>query len=61
MGEKRTFQFAREVRFFIKTLEKTIVIIEDAKQVVRSLGYIGLNYIEANESLVRKTLFFELK
>jgi len=32
--EDRTFQFAKGVRLFIKTLEKTIANIEDIKQVV---------------------------
>jgi len=48
--EERTFQFAKEVRLFIKSLERTIANIEDAKQVVRSSGSIGANYIEGNES-----------
>ena len=59
--EERTLQFAKEVRLFIKTLEKTIVNIEDAKQVVRSSGSIGSNYIEANESLSKKDFVFRIK
>jgi len=39
--EERTFQFAKEVRIFIKTLDKTIANIEDGKQVVRSSGSVG--------------------
>lgn len=56
--EERTFQFAKEVRLFVKTLEKTIYNIEDIKQVVRSSGSIGANYIEANESLSKKDFIF---
>ena len=59
--EERTFQFAKEVRLFVKTLEKTIANIEDAKQVVRSSGSIGSNYIEANESLSKKDFVFRIK
>ncbi|MCK4664286.1 MAG: four helix bundle protein [Bacteroidales bacterium] len=59
--EERTFQFAKEVRLFIKTLEKTIANIEDAKQVVRSSGSIGSNYIEANESLSKKDFVYRIK
>jgi len=47
--KERTFQFAKKVRFFIKTLVKTIPNYEDTKQVVRSSGSVGANYIEANE------------
>jgi len=59
--EERTFQFAKEVRLFIKTLNKTIANIEDGKQVVRSSGSIGSNYIEANESLSKKDFIFRVK
>ena len=59
--EDRTFQFAKEGRLFIKTLEKTIANIEDAKQVVRSSGSVGSNYIEANESLSKKDFVFRIK
>ncbi len=59
--EERTFQFAKEVRLFIKSLEKTIANFEDAKQVVRSSGSIGANYIEANESLSKKDFYYRIK
>lgn len=59
--EERTFQFAKEVRIFIKSLEKTIANIEDSKQVVRSSGSVGANYIEANESLSKRDFAFRIK
>ena len=59
--EERTFQFAKEVRLFIKSLDKTIANYEDAKQVVRSSGSIGANYIEGNESLSKKDFVYRLK
>ncbi|RXP44570.1 four helix bundle protein [Lutibacter sp. HS1-25] len=59
--EERTFQFAKEVRVFIKELDKTIANFEDAKQVVRSSGSIGANYIEANESLSKKDFVYRVK
>src|SRR3989344_1377859 len=57
--EERTFQFAKNVRLFIKTVPKTMSAIEDGKQVVRSSGSVGANYIEANESL-RKNVGYSL-
>ena len=48
--EERTFQFAKAVRLFIKTLPKTTSNIEDGKQVIRSSGSVGANYREANTS-----------
>lgn len=59
--EERSFQFAKEVRLFIKTLEKTIANIEDSKQLVRASGSIGANYIEANESLSKKDFVYRVK
>ncbi|MBJ2123274.1 four helix bundle protein [Flavobacterium sp. IB48] len=59
--EKRAFLFAKECRLYIRTLPKTVSNIEDAKQLVRSSGSVGANYIEANEKLGDKDLLFRLK
>lgn len=59
--EERTHQFARNVRLLIKKLGKTISNIEDSKQVVRSSGSVGANYIEANESLSKKDFLLRIK
>lgn len=52
--EERTYLFARDVRLFVKALPRTAANVEDAKQLIRSSGSIGANYIEANESLGKK-------
>lgn len=52
--EDRTYEFAHSVRAFVKTLPRSICNIEDVKQVVRSSGSVGANYIEANEALSTK-------
>jgi four helix bundle protein len=52
--EERTYQFARSVRAFVRQLPRTLSNAEDVKQVVRSSGSIGANYIEANEALSKK-------
>ncbi|MCK4401272.1 four helix bundle protein [bacterium] len=59
--EDRTLEFARRVRAFIKKLPKTIGNIEDGKQVIRSSGSVGANYIEANESLSKKDFAMRIK
>ncbi|MBE0637949.1 MAG: four helix bundle protein [Bacteroidales bacterium] len=59
--EERTFQFAKAVRLMIKTLPKTIANIEDIKQLVKSSGSAGANYIEANESLSKKDFLVRVK
>jgi four helix bundle protein len=59
--EERTFQFAKAVRLFVKTLPKTIANIEDGKQVVKASGSVGANYREANESLSKKDFLMRMK
>ncbi len=59
--ENRAFIFAADVRFFCKKLTKSIINIDDIKQVIRSSGSIGANYIEANEPLGVKDFKMRLK
>ncbi|MEJ2363447.1 MAG: four helix bundle protein [Deltaproteobacteria bacterium] len=59
--EERTFQFAKDVRLFVKTLPKTIANIEDSKQVIKASWSVGGNYIEANESLSKKDFLMRIK
>ena len=59
--EERTFRFAKDVRFFVKTLPKTTANFEDIKQLVRASGSVGANYIEANESLGKKDFLMKIK
>jgi four helix bundle protein len=59
--EERTFQFAKAVRLFVKTLPKTVGNTEDSKQLVRASGSVGGNYREANESLSKKDFKLRIK
>jgi four helix bundle protein len=59
--EDRTFEFAKNVRAFVKILPQNLSNREDAKQVIRSSGSVGANYIEANESLGKKDFFMRIK
>jgi four helix bundle protein len=59
--EERTYEFAKQVRAFVKRLPKTICNLEDGKQLVRSSGSVGANYIEANEALSRKDFLMRIK
>ena len=49
--EERTFVFARDTRLFCRKLKWDTINLEDIKQLVRSIGSVGANYIEANENL----------
>ena len=59
--EDRTLKFAKDVRFFVKSLPYSVSNSEDGKQLVRSSGSIGANYIEANESLSKKDFVLRIK
>jgi four helix bundle protein len=59
--EERTFQFAKDVRLFVKKLPKTTANLEDGKQVTKSSGSVGANYREANEALSKKDFVMRIK
>ena len=59
--EARTLKLAVSVRKFVKLIPKTVSNFEDSKQLVRSSGSVGANYIEANEALSRKDFLMRIK
>ena len=59
--EDRTLEFAKRVRKFVIGLKKTPANMEDSKQLIRSSGSIGANYIEANEALSKKDFLMRIK
>lgn len=59
--ESRCLQFAKDIRSFVKSLPKTQSNYEDAKQLIRSSGSVGANYIEANEALSKKDFLMRIK
>jgi four helix bundle protein len=59
--EERTLQFAIDCRLFLGKIPQIISNVEDGKQLIRSSGSIGANYIEANEGLSKKDFLFRLK
>jgi four helix bundle protein len=59
--EERTYEFAKNVRRFVKKLPRSISNLEDIKQVIRSSGSVGANYIEANEALSKKDFLMRLR
>lgn len=59
--EERTFLFTNKVIAFIHSLQKSLTNIELSRQLVRSSGSVGANYIEANESLSRKDFIMRIK
>ncbi len=59
--DRRTFRFAVNVRGFIAMLHKSLLNLDDAKQLLRSSGSVGANYIEANEALSKKDFLMRIK
>jgi len=59
--EGRTLMFAKKTRTFVKELPKTIAVLENGKQLIRSSDSVGANYIEANEALSKKDFIMRIK
>jgi len=59
--EERTRLFALRVRDLVPKLPNSIANREDGKQLIRSSGSIGANYIEANEALSKKDFVHRIK
>jgi four helix bundle protein len=59
--EDRTFIFAGRTRELVKKLSRSIANSKDGKQLIRSTGSVGANYIEANESLSKKDFLMRIK
>ncbi len=59
--EERCLKFAKNVREYTKKLPRTTSNFEYTKQLIRSSGSVGANYIEANESLSRKDFFMRVR
>jgi four helix bundle protein len=59
--EDRTLQFAKRINKYVNKLPKTIPNMVNGRQLVRSGGSVGSNYIEANESLSKKDFKMRVK
>ncbi len=59
--EERTYVFARNCRLLVREIPKTIENIDDCKQLVKALGSVSANYIEANEALSKKDFYISYK
>jgi four helix bundle protein len=59
--EERCLQFALKVRNFCRQLKFDVCNHEDIKQVARSSGSVGANYIEANENLGAADLRYRIR
>jgi four helix bundle protein len=59
--EDRTLDFAKAVRQWIKQLPRTACNENDVRQLARSSGSVGANYIEANEALSKKDRICRMK
>ena len=59
--EERTYDFALKVRLFVKSLKNTISNVEDSRQLIRSSGSVGANFIEAREGVSDKDFVYRAK
>lgn len=59
--EDRTLKFAKDFIEFVNSLPKTLSNAEISRQLIRSAGSVGANYIEANESLGKKDFLMKIR
>ena len=59
--EERTFSFVKRVIAFVSRLPRSMPNIEIGRQLVRSAGSIGANYLEASESLGKKDFVMHIR
>ncbi len=59
--EERTFNFAEDIRVYVKMLPHTLSNTNNIEQLLRTSGSIGANYREANEALSKKDFVERLK
>jgi four helix bundle protein len=59
--EDRTLKFAGGTIDFVNVIPNTLANTEIIKQLVRSAGSVGANYIEANGALSRKDFSLRIK
>lgn len=59
--EERTFRFAKRVRYELRIIPRSTANLEDSRQLIKSSGSLGANYIEANESLGNNDFLMPIK
>jgi four helix bundle protein len=60
--EDRTYKYASDVRLYCRSFDKSDSLIwDDIRQLIRSSGSVGANYIEANEALSKKDFLLRVK
>ncbi|MEN6625689.1 MAG: four helix bundle protein [Candidatus Sumerlaeia bacterium] len=59
--EERTFLFAKEVRRFVRRIPEHACNWEDGRQLVRSSGSVGANYLEANDGISKKDFLLRIR
>lgn len=59
--EERTFLLAKNIRSVLREIKKDFYNQDDIKQLIRSSGSVGANYIEANQALSKKDFVHRVK
>jgi len=59
--DRRTLLFARAVKEYVDKLPAKTTNYEIGKQLIRSSGSVGANYIEANEALSKRDFLMRIK
>ena len=58
---QRTFLFSKNVIKYVDSLPRKISGLELSRQLIRSAGSVGANYVEADEALSQKDFIMRIK
>lgn len=58
---ERIRTFAQDVRAFVRKTPRTIASLSDVRQLVRSSGFIGAHYVNADEAPSREDFLFSIR
>ena len=59
--EPRSLVFAQRANTYVLKLPNNVANQENGRQLIRSSGSVGANYIEANEALGKKDFVYHLR
>lgn len=59
--EDRTLEFAKQTINLLKSLPRNSINLEITSQLIRSVGSVGANYREANDSLGKKDFYMRIR
>lgn len=59
--EQRTLEFSQQIKQYVLSLPRNVANLENGRQLIRSAGSVGANYIEANDALGQRDFLMRIR